>query len=128
MAGKLCTVQVNFPLAGLDLTPYLSGPLQQGGELFDLFGCVQHSGSVAGRLALHCTVMSYAVLRVTGGHYTAYAKHMQTNSWHHYNDSAVSGRAPEGSSQDETYVLFYKRAGLLQASLPASLKTTGEQQ
>ena len=37
--------KVNFPLTGLDLNPYLSGPLQQGGELFDLYGSVCHYGS-----------------------------------------------------------------------------------
>ena len=40
--------KVNFPLEGLDLTPYLSGPLQHGGELFDLYGSVCHYGSSSG--------------------------------------------------------------------------------
>ena len=40
--------KVNFPVEGMDLTPYLSGPLQNGGELFDLYGAVCHYGSVSG--------------------------------------------------------------------------------
>eukprot|EP00090_Calanus_glacialis_P016194 TRINITY_DN25418_c0_g1_i1.p1 TRINITY_DN25418_c0_g1~~TRINITY_DN25418_c0_g1_i1.p1 ORF type:complete len:1021 (+),score=440.40 TRINITY_DN25418_c0_g1_i1:398-3064(+) len=86
--------RVSFPLSGLDLTPYLSGPLQQGGELFDLYGAVCHYGSVS------------------GGHYTAYAKHCQADIWNHYNDAQVDPRVPEGDSQDDVYVLFYKRSGL----------------
>jgi len=86
--------RVNFPLAGLDLTPYLSGPLQQGGEAFDLYGAVCHYGSVS------------------GGHYTAYAKHCETSQWNHFNDAQVDSRVPEGDSQDDVYVLFYKRSGL----------------
>jgi len=86
--------KVSFPLAGLDLTPYLSGPLQQGGELFDLYGAVCHYGSVS------------------GGHYTAYAKHCQTQEWNHFNDAQVDPKVPEGESQDDMYVLFYKRSGL----------------
>ena len=42
--------RVNFPLDSLDLTPYLSGPLQQGGEIFDLYGAVCHYGSVSGKV------------------------------------------------------------------------------
>ena len=41
--------KVNFPLAELDLNPYLSGPLQHGGELFDLYGSVCHYGSSSGQ-------------------------------------------------------------------------------
>ena len=60
MAGSVkLDKRVNFPLSELDLTPYLSGPLQQGGEMFDLYGSVCHYGSVSGNLNLsklisHC--------------------------------------------------------------------------
>jgi len=95
--------KVTFPLAGLDLTPYLSGPLQKGGEMFDLYGAVCHYGSVS------------------GGHYTAYAKHCQTQQWNHFNDAQVDPRVPEGECQDDVYVLFYKRSGLSHTvNLPCS--------
>ena len=51
MAGSVkLDKRVNFPLDSLDLTPYLSGPLQQGGEMFDLYGAVCHYGSVSGNV------------------------------------------------------------------------------
>ena len=53
MAGSVkLDKRVNFPLSELDLTPYLSGPLQQGGEMFDLYGSVCHYGSVSGNFIL----------------------------------------------------------------------------
>ena len=64
--------RVSFPLSRLDLTPYLSGPLQQGGELFDLYVAVCQYGFVS------------------GGHYTAYAKHCQADIWNHFNDTQGS--------------------------------------
>lgn len=95
MAGSVkLEKRVSFPLEGLDLTPYLSGPLQHGGEVFDLFGCVCHYGSVS------------------AGHYTAFAKHTITNQWNHFNDAGVDARLPEGDGQDDAYVLFFKRSGL----------------
>lgn len=95
MAGSVkLEKRVSFPLEGLDLTPYLSGPLQHGGEVFDLFGCVCHYGSVS------------------AGHYTAFAKHTITNQWNHFNDAGVDSRLPEGDGQDDAYVLFFKRSGL----------------
>ena len=69
---------VEFKVTGLDLTQYLSGPLQgydrisnsstrrNGVEydcrppIFNLYGCVCHFGSVY------------------GGHYTSYSKHLTT--------------------------------------------------
>ena len=50
------------------------GPLQQGGELFELYASICHTGSPS------------------GGHYTAYAKHPLSTSWHYFNDSQVMSR------------------------------------
>ena len=61
-------------VSGLDLTKYLSGPLNDSGPrnepgciidqkkkpIFNLYGCVCHFGSIH------------------GGHYTSYAKHLAT--------------------------------------------------
>lgn len=86
--------RVEFPVQELDLNPYLSGPLQNGGELFNLYATVCHFGSP------------------TGGHYTAYTKHPISGSWHYFNDAQVDLKVPEGSGQDDAYVLFYQRSGL----------------
>lgn len=86
--------RVTFPLDALDLTPYLSGPLQHGGEAFELYGSVCHYGSVS------------------GGHYTSFAKQATSGQWHHFNDAQVAARLPEGGEQDSAYVLFYRRSGL----------------
>jgi len=85
--------RVDFPLEGLDMTPYLAGPLQQGGEQFQLYATVNHSGGPG------------------GGHYTAYACHPIHNTWHLFNDSSVSKEAPVCENQNLAYVLFYKRSG-----------------
>lgn len=77
-----------------------------GGEAFDLYGAVCHSGSVS------------------AGHYTAYARHPTHGKWNYFNDAQVGGgedrrlgvqvepRLPEGEGQDDVYVLFFKRSGL----------------
>ena len=53
---------VQFEVGGMDLTPYLSGPLHSDDSrpIFDMYGCVCHFGSIQ------------------GGHYTSYAKHLAT--------------------------------------------------
>jgi len=86
--------RVEFPIKDLDLNPYLSGPLQHGGELFNLYATVCHFGSP------------------TGGHYTAFAKHPLAQDWHYFNDSQVDNKVPLGEGQDDAYVLFYQRSGL----------------
>lgn len=95
MAGSVkLDNRVDFPLQDLDLNPYLSGPLQQGGERFELYASISHFGSLS------------------SGHYTAFAKHPITRAWHYFNDSLVEPRSPEGEAQDDAYVLFYRRSGL----------------
>ena len=48
----------------------------------------------------------------SGGHYTAYVKHCQSQSWNLFNDAQVESRIPDGDNQDDAYILFYKRSGL----------------
>ena len=57
---------------GPDPLPVRPPPVQQGGELFDLYVAVCHYGSVS------------------GGQYTAYAKHCQADIWNHFNDTQGS--------------------------------------
>lgn len=53
----------------MDLGRYvLEGP---GSRLYDLYAVVNHSGGLG------------------GGHYTAFAKHDATGTWHHFDDGWV---------------------------------------
>ena len=89
---------VQFEVGGMDLTPYLSGPLHSDDSrpIFDMYGCVCHFGCVY------------------GGHYTAFARHLGTDQWNHFNDNSIEeskipGEAPGDNSS--AYILFYQRAG-----------------
>lgn len=88
---------VNFKVNNLDLTPFLSGPLQADSRpVFNMYGCVCHFGSVG------------------GGHYTAYSRHLAIGSWNYFDDDSINeGKVPGEASGDNSsaYILFYQRAG-----------------
>lgn len=84
--------KVVFPIEGLDLSDYISGPVRDS-LLYDLQGCICHFGGV------------------NAGHYTAYTKHPVTNDWWYYNDEAVTRQQPTESDYNSAYVLFYHRRG-----------------
>ena len=88
---------VEFTVNELNLTPYLSGPLQSDSRpVFDMYGVVCHFGSVY------------------GGHYTAFAKNLGSQQWNHYNDNAIQeSKIPSESPEDHSsgYILFYQRSG-----------------
>ena len=90
---------VTFQVNDLDLTPYLSGPLQSDSRpLFNMYGCVCHFGSVY------------------GGHYTAFSRHLGTNQWNYFDDSSILEHKMPGDSlgdHSSAYVLFYQRSGML---------------
>ncbi|KAM3956206.1 ubiquitin carboxyl-terminal hydrolase 2 isoform 2-T2 [Aphomia sociella] len=87
--GKL-GVPVEFPLNGLDMSPYAAA---QGTRcLYNLYAVSNHSGT------------TYS------GHYTAYCKHPYTGDWHEYNDSRVTPINPRNVVSSEAYVLFYELA------------------
>ena len=89
---------VEFQVSRLDLTPYLSGPLQSdSAPVFNMYGCVCHFGSVY------------------GGHYTAFAKHLGSDQWNYYDDSSIQECKVPGESPGDyssAYVLFYQRSGI----------------
>ncbi|XP_061727829.1 ubiquitin carboxyl-terminal hydrolase 37-like [Cydia pomonella] len=87
--GKL-NVVVEFPLTGLDMSPYAASKSQQA--VYNLYAVSNHSGT------------TYS------GHYTAYCKHPHTGDWHEYNDSRVSPISPRNVVSSEAYVLFYELA------------------
>jgi ubiquitin carboxyl-terminal hydrolase 4/11/15 len=44
-----------------------------------------------------------------GGHYTAYAKNINTGSWHYFDDSNVNAASEDNVVSKAAYVLFYQR-------------------
>ncbi|XP_049883711.1 uncharacterized protein LOC126379127 isoform X1 [Pectinophora gossypiella] len=87
--GKL-NVLVEFPLTGLDMSPFAATRGPQA--IYNLYAVSNHSGT------------TYS------GHYTAYCKHPYTGEWHEYNDSRVSPINPRNVVSSEAYVLFYELA------------------
>lgn len=85
--GKLSVV-VEFPLSGLDMSPYAAA--RAGAPVYNLYAVSNHSGT------------TYS------GHYTAYCKHPHTGDWHEYNDSRVTPISPSNVVSSEAYVLFYE--------------------
>ncbi|KAK9362435.1 hypothetical protein V1504DRAFT_431785 [Lipomyces starkeyi] len=96
---------VNFPLKGLDLTPYWpnyrsedkvwldkfpQSADQQPPFHYNLYGVVNHYGSVR------------------GGHYTAFV-HKNNKGWLIFDDSRVAICPPERVVSKDAYVLFYER-------------------
>jgi ubiquitin C-terminal hydrolase len=91
------TTLVEFPLEGLDLTPYLQSKCGAGtGELaiYDCFAVSNHMGGLM------------------GGHYHAFIRNLTTGDWYLHNDSSVA------KVQDKTeivsssaYVIFYQLRG-----------------
>ena len=44
----------------------------------------------------------------SGGHYVAYAKNSQGNTWHEFNDTHVTPISSSTVQDTEGYVLFYR--------------------
>ncbi|XP_047542359.1 ubiquitin carboxyl-terminal hydrolase 10-like [Vanessa atalanta] len=84
--GKLSVV-VEFPLSGLDMSPFAAAPTH---ATYNLYAVSNHSGT------------TYS------GHYTAYCKHPYNGDWHEYNDSRVSTISARDVVSAEAYVLFYE--------------------
>ncbi|KAI5640105.1 ubiquitin carboxyl-terminal hydrolase domain-containing protein [Phthorimaea operculella] len=87
--GKL-NVLVEFPLTGLDMSPFAASKTQH--PLYNLYAVSNHSGT------------TYS------GHYTAYCKHPYTGEWHEYNDSRVTKINPRDVrlSQDIAPACLYQ--------------------
>lgn len=84
--GRLNTL-VDYPLTGLDLTPYIQKSDRPA--IYDLYAVSNHYGS-------------------TGfGHYTAFAQNKGV--WYKFDDSSVSKIDASQVCSTAGYVLFYKR-------------------
>jgi len=85
---KLDTL-IDFPLENLDLSPYRL--CQSSCAVYDLFAVSNHYGELG------------------GGHYTAYAKNINDNSWLCFDDSNVSVTNTTKIKSEAAYLLFYRR-------------------
>lgn len=98
-SGQKLDTLVDFPLEGLDMTPFVLSKTQksqQGPLIYDCFAVSNHHGSAG------------------FGHYTAFGKNYQTREWYNFDDTtctAVNGMT--GFSRKEivsnaAYSLFYR--------------------
>jgi len=93
--GKIET-KVDFPIDGLDITPYVICAAPGEKIIYDLFAVSNHFGGTM------------------GGHYTAFAKNIHSDKWYNFDDSSVS--VVQNKSRivsDSAYNLFFRRRGLL---------------
>ena len=95
--GQKLDTLVEFPLDGLDMSPYIMSQqqLRTGPLIYDCFGVSNHFGSSG------------------FGHYTAFAKHPISGDWYNYDDSSVS-KVSNNLRQNQivssaAYNLFFRR-------------------
>ncbi|XP_057511113.1 LOW QUALITY PROTEIN: ubiquitin carboxyl-terminal hydrolase 9-like [Actinidia eriantha] len=91
LKNKLDTF-VNFPIHDLDLSKYVKFKDALGQpHVYELYAISNHYGGLG------------------GGHYSAYAKLIDENSWYHFDDSHVSPVSEAEITTSAAYVLFYQR-------------------
>jgi ubiquitin carboxyl-terminal hydrolase 4/11/15 len=83
---------VDFPTAGLDMSEYVCGSINDQPLLYDLIGVDNHYGGLG------------------GGHYTAYAKNFRDGNWYYFNDSRVTPvNDPQECVTSAASLLFYRK-------------------
>ncbi|VEU22888.1 DEKNAAC103988 [Brettanomyces naardenensis] len=82
---------VEFPIEGLDLSPYATDTANKKDLIYDLCGVDNHFGGTG------------------GGHYTAFVKNFVDGKWYYYDDARVTPANPEDSIRGSAYLLFYRR-------------------
>jgi len=89
---KKLQTRVQLPLEStLDISPYCHKGLAAECPEYKLFGMVNHMGSLS------------------GGHYTANARHVRTQVWHNFNDDRVTNIDPGNIDTSSAYLLFLER-------------------
>lgn len=84
-------VLVDFPIVDLDMTPHVLHNPNNEKYVYDLIAVANHFGNLG------------------SGHYTAYAKNMNTKLWYYFDDSSVSAEGGKSPVTSSAYVLFYQR-------------------
>ncbi|XP_006661646.1 ubiquitin carboxyl-terminal hydrolase 9-like isoform X2 [Oryza brachyantha] len=93
MKNKLDTF-VNFPIHDLDMSRYANHSSRSDQPpIYELYAVINHYGGMG------------------GGHYSAYAKLVEEDSWYHFDDSHVSSVGEEEIRTSSAYLLFYRRVG-----------------
>nr|XP_019702095.2 ubiquitin carboxyl-terminal hydrolase 9-like isoform X2 [Elaeis guineensis] len=91
LKNKLDTF-VNFPVHNLDLGKYVKcRAVPRHSYVYELYAISNHYGGLG------------------GGHYSAYAKLIEEDSWYHFDDSHVSPVNEHEIKTSAAYVLFYRR-------------------
>ncbi|CAL9751500.1 unnamed protein product [Musa acuminata subsp. burmannicoides] len=93
MKNKLDTF-VNFSVHNLDLSKYVMHRTSASqSHAYELYAVSNHYGALG------------------GGHYSAYAKLIEEDSWYHFDDSHVSPVEEDEIKTSAAYVLFYRQVG-----------------
>ncbi|PWN33431.1 UCH-domain-containing protein [Meira miltonrushii] len=113
---------IDFPIDGLDLTDRVEGAKsvqqiheeegEEGDKLMESIGSLDANDD-----AVESDAPLYDLYAVDnhfgglgGGHYTAYAKHPETEQWHYFDDSSVRPvQDPNDTKSPAAYLLFYRR-------------------
>lgn len=91
-------VQVDFPLRGLDMSPWINGG-GGAGNVYDLYGVTNHSGSLHGGSLMN-KFHGLACMEPSGraGHYTSFVRKWSnghlTDEWLFCNDASVTPASP----------------------------------
>jgi ubiquitin C-terminal hydrolase len=106
------STDVDFPMTGLDITPFVSAELQSEHSdvssrppLYDLAGVAHHSGSMnGGHYIAHVDTKGHC----SGGEATGPAETSGQN-WVCFNDARVSPTSSAGIGGPSAYILFYRQ-------------------
>ena len=84
--------KIDFPIEGLDMTPFIAPQSPEGPAIYDLYAVSNHYGSLS------------------FGHYTAFCENYLDGKWYEFDDSSVTPVRDMSEVQTEAaYVLCYRR-------------------
>ncbi|GAA6055880.1 hypothetical protein JCM3770_001539 [Rhodotorula araucariae] len=99
---------VDFPIDGLDLTPWVEGDKVEK-RLAEEMGAGAPVVTEPDSLTYDLYAVSNHFGGLGGGHYTAFAKNHENGRWYDFDDSRVSEISPDRIKSSAAYLLFYRR-------------------